>query len=106
MNPFADLVARLDTNLREYFEERAAVREFDGGLARDHAECAALLDTLRRDPLALTGVTVLQVERCGVTCVVLATDPTRLPGATVLGGEGLRAALAQFGGLAVLQRSS
>ncbi len=71
---FADLVARLNDDLREYFEERAAIREFDGGLPRDHAEAMALLDTLRRDPLAFTGVTALQVEIGGVRRVVLTTD--------------------------------
>jgi len=49
----ADLVARLDPSLKELWEERAAIMEFDGGLSRDHAECLALLDVLRRHPSAL-----------------------------------------------------
>jgi hypothetical protein len=31
---------------REFFEERAAIREFDGGLPRAEAEAAALADVL------------------------------------------------------------
>lgn len=31
---------------REYYEERAAVREYDGGQAREHAEAEALAETL------------------------------------------------------------
>ena len=46
----ADLVSRLDAGLREAFEERAAIREFDGGLQRDLAEALALLDVIRQYP--------------------------------------------------------
>ena len=46
----ADLVSRLDESLREAFEERAAIREFDGGLSRDMAEALALLDVIRQYP--------------------------------------------------------
>ena len=46
----ADLVSRLDSGLREAFEERAAIREFDGGIARDLAEALALLDVIRQYP--------------------------------------------------------
>ncbi len=45
-----NLVARLDANLREAWEERAAIREFEGGLLRDHAECLALLDLIDMYP--------------------------------------------------------
>jgi len=34
----AAFVARLDADLLEYFEERAAIAEFDGGLSRSEAE--------------------------------------------------------------------
>jgi len=99
-----DLVARLDDDLREFFEERAAIREFDGGLPREHAECMALLDTLRRDPLAFAGVTVLQVELGGVRRVVLTTDVTHLSemGATVIGAADLPNVLSKFQGIAVM----
>ncbi len=49
----ADLVSRLDAGLREAFEERAAIREFDGGIARDLAEALALLDVIRQYPKAV-----------------------------------------------------
>ena len=49
----ADLVSRLDAGLREAFEERAAIREFDGCLSRDLAEALALLDVIRQYPKAV-----------------------------------------------------
>ena len=49
----AEMVARLSPALREDFEERAAIMEFDAELPRDHAECLALLDVLNRHPCAL-----------------------------------------------------
>jgi hypothetical protein len=48
-----DLIDRLEPDLREDFEERAAIMEYDGGLPRDHAECLALLNILRKHPDAL-----------------------------------------------------
>jgi hypothetical protein len=36
----------LPPDWRLFWEERAAVREYDGGLPREHAEAAALADTL------------------------------------------------------------
>lgn len=46
----AELVNRLNDNLREAFEERAGIMEYDGGLSRAHAECLALLNVLVRHP--------------------------------------------------------
>ena len=48
----ASLVDRLDDNLREAFEERAGILEFDAGLPRAHAECLALLNVLVSYPEA------------------------------------------------------
>ena len=42
----ATLVDRLNDNLREAFEERAGILEFEAGLPRAHAECLALLNVL------------------------------------------------------------
>ena len=104
----AELVARLDANLREAFEERAAIMEFDAKLPRDHAECLALLDTLRRHPLALSGVTVLQVELDGEALIVLATDLDQARRhladihAKELGTGDLVEAVKQLGGFAAL----
>lgn len=44
------LVAQLDADLREAWEERAAVMEFDGGMTRELAECMALLELIRQRP--------------------------------------------------------
>ena len=52
----ADMVAVLDANQREDFEERAAIIEFEAILPRAHAECLALLDVLRRNPEVLTKI--------------------------------------------------
>ena len=49
----AEIVDQLDDNLREEFEERAAIIEFDANLPRAHAECLALLYVLRRYPFML-----------------------------------------------------
>ncbi|EIF29509.1 hypothetical protein BCh11DRAFT_04954 [Burkholderia sp. Ch1-1] len=41
-------VADYDDDAREWFWERAAIREFEGGLSRQQAEQFALEDTERR----------------------------------------------------------
>ena len=46
----ATLVDRLNDNLREAFEERAGILEFEAGLPRAHAECMALLNVLVSHP--------------------------------------------------------
>ncbi len=45
-----DFVKRLDEGLREAFEERAAILQFDAGIQRDLAEALALLDVIRQHP--------------------------------------------------------
>jgi hypothetical protein len=45
-----DFVERLDEGLREGFEERAAILEFDAGIQRDLAEALALLMLIRQYP--------------------------------------------------------
>ena len=47
-----------DDLAREIFEERAAIREYDGGQDRDEAECAALAEAMRA-----TGITPLDEWR-------------------------------------------
>lgn len=71
----ADIVTQLDENLREDFEERAGIMEFDAFLPRGHAECLALLDVLRRHPAVLTGVVTLRIEVNGAVQYWLTTDP-------------------------------
>ena len=43
----AAMVSCLDDNLAELWEERAAVRQHDGGQSRELAEAMALLDVIR-----------------------------------------------------------
>jgi hypothetical protein len=47
------LVSRLDTNLREAFEERAGILQFEAGKPRDLAEALALLEVIRLNPMAV-----------------------------------------------------
>ena len=42
----------LNADLREHYEERAAIMEFDGGLTRAEAEKLALQDVLSNSPSA------------------------------------------------------
>ena len=69
----ADLVRKLTPSLRDDFEERAAIMEFDAQLSRDHAEALALLDVLGRHPEALTPVRAFQISRHGATRFLLGT---------------------------------
>lgn len=65
-NPLvASLVQRLSTDLREDYEERAAIMEFDAVLSRDLAEGLALLDLMQRHPDALLGLSMLRVIQRG-----------------------------------------
>lgn len=49
LNPaLAQQVAELNADEREFFEERAAIREFEGGLSRAEAEILAWQDLCRR----------------------------------------------------------
>ena len=77
MDPLvADLVRQLDANLREDFEERAGIIEFDAGIPRAHAECLALLGIVQRHPEALTGVITLRIELDGVPHCLLTSAAT------------------------------
>lgn len=69
-----DLLGRLDANQLEAYEERSALLEFDAGLDRPLAEAVGLLDLIRQNPLALSGITVLQIELDGGTEWLLTTD--------------------------------
>ena len=52
----ADIVNQLDDDLREDFEERSGIIEFEAKVPRAHAECLALIDVLRRHPEVLIDV--------------------------------------------------
>lgn len=70
----ADLLSRLNENLQEEFEERAAILEFDANFPRRLAESLGMLDVLRRNLSGLTGVTALQIELDGETQWLAVTD--------------------------------
>lgn len=71
----ADILAKLDEQQHEQFQERAGILEFDAGLDRQLTEALALLDLIRQNSLALTGITALQIELDGGTEWLLTTDP-------------------------------
>ena len=109
MDPLvSDLLELLDRDLREDFEERAAIAEFEAGYPREHAECLAMLDVISRYPFVLDGVTVVEVAADGARKWLVTTDWS---GARRLRNEGDGAARfvalaevvdGQFGGAAVL----
>jgi len=75
VNPLVgEVVDTLPADLREDFEERAAIMEHDGELPRAEAECRALLSVLRRFPEVIAGVTVLRFVLDGVPQYLLASD--------------------------------
>lgn len=43
----ADMVSRLSEHLKDLWQERAAIREFDSSQSRELAEAMALLDVIR-----------------------------------------------------------
>ena len=45
-----ELLELLDADLREEYEERAAIMEYEGGLPREFAEYLALLNVFHRHP--------------------------------------------------------
>ncbi len=97
---FPDPVSRLNAARREIYEERAGVREFDAGLPRAYAECAALLDVAVMDSLAFTGVSLLRVQQGPVTRFVLVADDRggRMPPTEAV--RDLRTAVLWVGGVA------
>lgn len=49
-----DFVSKLDANLKEAWEERAAILEFESGIERDLAEALALLLIMQQYPEAVS----------------------------------------------------
>ncbi len=70
----AELLACLDEDQHEQFEERAGILEFDADNDRQLAEALAILDMIRQTPLALSGITALQIELDGGTEWLLTTN--------------------------------
>ena len=111
-----EMANHLGADDREAFEERAAIIEYDGQLPRAHAECLALLEVLRRDPLAVRrdasavkGLVVMQIEIDGGTEWLLTTDLAfardrlaDIGGREVAVLDPADVIAAQYGGVAVL----
>ena len=57
-----ELIDRLPEESLEAWEERSAVREYDGGFSRPHAEALALLDLLGGEPDLLSGLRAYRVD--------------------------------------------
>lgn len=109
VNPIVEaLVCRLDDDLREAFEERAGIQQFEVGKERELAEAIALLDVIRMHPLAVCGVVALRGTLAGAPVVVVATNsPAALARLGTLGITGgavvdLSSALSSLGGAARL----
>ena len=56
------LIGRLPEDLLEAWQERSAIREYDGGFSRPHAEAMALLDLLDGEPDLLSNVRAYQID--------------------------------------------
>jgi len=105
----AEFIALLDESMREAYEERAGIIQFDAGYSRGHAECLALLSVLRRCPSVLTRVTVFRVKQGGALRWLVTTDLDSARryitsvGGVLVGVVELAALLdEQFGGIATL----
>ena len=105
----AEMVGKLDATLREEFEERAGIVEFEAKRPRAYAEALALLDVLHRHPSVLAGVTVMQVEVNGAMRWLLATDVQvarqrlAMAGGVLKGTYDLDSVIErQYGGMALL----
>ena len=93
LNPLvAEMVEKLNANLRESFEERAAIFEFDAELSREYAESLALINVLTRYPSACCGITVFQASNQWLVTTDISEDSHDI--ATVINE--------QFSGTAVL----
>ena len=106
----ADLVIQFDDDLREEFDERAAIMQFDGGIPRAHAECLALLDVLSRHPSAIVGITTRQIQLNGQRYWFVTTDLeearqhlSEVGAKEVSIGELARVLDDEYGGMAILQ---
>lgn len=112
MNPFHPIVealyCRLDENLREAFEERAGILQFEAGQTRELAECLAMLEVVRTNPLAVAQFVLVQGTLAGAPVTAISPNlPTAKAhlealGATGVGLADLSMALSQLGGTARL----
>ena len=102
-----ELVDRLPEESLDAWEERSAIREYDGGFSRPHAEALALLDLLDSDPDLLSELRAYRVDLDDEPRFFVASSEELLrEHAELLGGEiAARRSVAwtvdeEFGGLA------
>jgi len=103
------LLDRMPEDLLEAWEERAAIREYDAGLSRPHAEAMALLDLLDGEPELLSNVRAYRVDLDDEPRYFVSSSEQLLrEHAAILGGEiAARRSVTwtvdeEFGGLAEL----
>jgi hypothetical protein len=104
-----NIVDRLPDDLIEAWQERAAVREYEAGFSRPHAEALACLDLLEDDPDVFTDLRVGQIDVDSTSRFFVASSENLLrEHADLLGGSiSARRSVAwcldsEFGGLAEL----
>ena len=104
-----ELIDRLPEELLEAWQERSAIREYDGGFSRPHAEALALLDLIESDPDVFTDLRAARVDVPERRRHFVASSEELLrEHAQLLGGEiAVRRSVAwcvdeEFGGLAEL----
>ena len=102
-----ELIDRLPDELLEAWQERSAIREYDGGFSRPHAEALALLDLLDDDPDMPSNLQVARIDVESTPRYFVASSEELLrEHAESLGGEiAARRSVAwtvdeEFGGLA------
>lgn len=103
------LVERLPEDLLEAWQERSAIREYDGGYSRPHAEAMALLDLIDAEPELLSSVRAYRIDLDDEPRYFVSSSEDLLrEHASSLGGEiAARRSVAwtvdhEFGGLAEL----
>jgi len=75
VNPIVDfLLSRLTPDLREAFEERAGIMQFEAGHARELAEALAMLEVIRTNPLAVSGLVALDILLDGEPLTIVTAD--------------------------------
>ena len=104
-----ELIDRLPEELLEAWQERSAIREYDGGFSRPHAEALAVLDLLDSDPDMLSNLCVARIDVEDTPRFFVASSEELLrEHAELLGGEiAARRSVAwvldeEYGGLAEL----
>lgn len=75
VNPIVEsLLSRLTPDLREAFEERAGIMQFEAGHTRELAEALAMLEVIRTNPLAVSGLVALDMLLDGEPLTIVTAD--------------------------------